>query len=224
MKIEIKHRFNGAVLFSCEADSMKIAVKLAIEAKANLSDADLSGANLSRANLSEANLSRANLSGANLSGADLSGAYLSDADLSGAYLSDADLSRANLSGANLSEANLSRANLSGAYLSDADLSRANLSRANLSEANLSRADLSRVNMDYTNIPMWCGTLKGVKVDFRLVCQMLLHVFALECEDKRFKVVKKAIEKYARVSDKWEYYAEKHGLEDTPRPTGEGGRV
>jgi len=84
---------------------------------------------------------------------------------------------------------------------------------NLSEANLSRADLSRVNMDYTNIPMWCGTLKGVKVDFRLVCQMLLHVFALECEDKRFKVVKKAIEKYARVSDKWEYYAEKHGLED-----------
>jgi hypothetical protein len=133
MKIEIKHRFNGAVLFSCEADSMKIAVKLAIEAKANLSDADLS--------------------------------------------------------------------------------RANLSGANLSEANLSRADLSRVNMDYTNIPMWCGTLKGVKVDFRLVCQMLLHVFALECEDKRFKVVKKAIEKYARVSDKWEYYAEKHGLED-----------
>jgi hypothetical protein len=178
MKIEIKHRFNGAVLFSCEADSMKIAVKLAIEAKANLS---------------EANLSRANLSGA--------------------YLSDADLSRANLSRANLSGANLSEANLSGAYLSDADLSRANLSGANLSEANLSRADLSRVNMDYTNIPMWCGTLKGVKVDFRLVCQMLLHVFALECEDKRFKVVKKAIEKYARVSDKWEYYAEKHGLED-----------
>jgi hypothetical protein len=68
-------------------------------------------------------------------------------------------------------------------------------------------------MDYTNIPMWCGTLKGVKVDFRLVCQMLLHVFALECEDKRFKVVKKAIEKYARVSGKWKYYAEKHGLED-----------
>ena len=129
MKIEIKHRFSGSVLFSCEADSMKSAVKLAIEAKA-----DLSWANLSRANLS---------------GADLSGA----------------------------------------------------------------------NLDYTNIPMWCGTLKGVKVDFRLVCQMLLHVFALECEDKRFLTVKKVIGKFAKLSDKWSYYAEKHGLPDT----GKGGR-
>ena len=116
MKIEIKHRFSGSVLFSCEADSMKSAVKLAIEAKADLSGADLSGANL----------------------------------------------------------------------------------------------------DYTNIPMWCVTLKGVKVDFRLVCQMLLHVFALECEDKRFLTVKKVIGKFAKLSDKWSYYAEKHGLPDTTK--------
>ena len=154
MKIEIKHRFSGSVLFSCEADSMKSAVKLAIEAKA-----DLSWANLSRANLSWADLSGANLSWANLS------------------------------------------------------------RANLSRANLSGADLSGANLDYTNIPMWCGTLKGVKVDFRLVCQMLLHVFALECEDKRFLTVKKVIGKFAKLSDKWSYYAEKHGLPDT----GKGGR-
>ena len=143
MKIEIKHRFSGAVLFSCEAENMKIAVKLAIEAKANLSWAKLSGANLS---------------GADLSGADLSG-------------------------------------------------------ANLSWANLSGANLSGANLDYTNIPMWCVTLKGVKVDVRLVCQMLLHVFALECEDKRFLAVKKVIGKFAKLSDKWCYYAEKHGLED-----------
>jgi hypothetical protein len=58
--------------------------------------------------------------------------------------------------------------------------------------------------------MWCGTLKGVKVDFGLVCQMLLHVFALECEDRRFTAIKKAIQKYAKLSDKWHYYEEKHG--------------
>jgi len=139
MRIEIKHRFNGSVLFSCEAVSMKIAVKLAIEA-----------------------------------GADLSGA---------------DLSRANLSGA--------------------DLSRANLSWADLSRADLLRADLLRANLDYTNIPMWCGALKGIKVDFNLVCQMLLHVFALECADKRFITIKKAIKKYAELSTKWGYYKEIH---------------
>ena len=106
MKIEIKNRFSGAVLFSCKADSMKIAVKLAIEAKADLSWADLSWADLSWADLSWADLSGANLSGANLSGANLSQADLSRADLSGANLSRANLSRADLSGADLSGANL----------------------------------------------------------------------------------------------------------------------
>ena len=71
MRIQIRHRYNYSVLFECEADSMKIAVKLAIKAKANLSGANLSGADLSGANLSRANLSRANLSGADLSGANL---------------------------------------------------------------------------------------------------------------------------------------------------------
>jgi uncharacterized protein YjbI with pentapeptide repeats len=65
---------------------VKIAVKLAIEAKADLSRANLSGANLSGANLSVANLLGANLLGANLSGANLSGANLSGANLSGAAL------------------------------------------------------------------------------------------------------------------------------------------
>jgi hypothetical protein len=57
--------------------------------------------------------------------------------------------------------------------------------------------------------MWCGTLKGVKVDFSLVCQMLLHVFSLECEDKKFLAVKKAIGKFAKMSTKWHYSEEKH---------------
>jgi hypothetical protein len=163
MKIEIKNRFTSEIIFSCEAESMKAAVKLAVDAKANLSQAtlvwaDLSGTNLSGVNLSGVNLSRANLSGANLSGANLSGT--------------------NLSGANLSEANLSGANLTGASL------------------------------DYSAIPMWCGTLENVEVDFGLVCQMLLHVFALRCNDKRFLTVKKVIGEFAKLSTKWRYYERK----------------
>ena len=139
MKIEIKSRFRGNVLFTVEAESWKVALELAVKSGANLFGADLSGANLFGANLSGANLSGANLFGANLSRANLSRANLSRADLFGADLSGANLFGANLFGANLSGANLSRADLFGADLSGANLSRANLSRANLSRANLSGA-------------------------------------------------------------------------------------
>lgn len=71
MKIEIKHRYNYAVLFShtCENNTIKMTVEAA-----NLSGANLSGADLGCANLSGANLGGANLGGANLSGANLNGA------------------------------------------------------------------------------------------------------------------------------------------------------
>ncbi|KAF3997510.1 pentapeptide repeat-containing protein [Glaciimonas immobilis] len=58
MKIEIKHRWNGTVLFSheCEENTMKITLAMAINAQANLSgsnlrDSDLRGSNLSGSNL-----------------------------------------------------------------------------------------------------------------------------------------------------------------------------
>ena len=71
MKIEIKNRWTGGVVFACEAGSMKLAVKAAIAAKANLR---------------RANLERANLEGANLEGADLRGANLERANLRRANL------------------------------------------------------------------------------------------------------------------------------------------
>jgi hypothetical protein len=107
IKIQIKNRFTGSIIFEYEkenntiSDTVKEFIRQEIEenkkSRANLSEADLSWANLSGANLSEANLSEADLSRANLSWADLSRADLSDADLS-----DANLSRAYLSWANLS--------------------------------------------------------------------------------------------------------------------------
>jgi hypothetical protein len=98
---EIKNRWTGEVLFTCEIpegmESGMIARHVAEAAIA--ADADLRGADLRGANLS----------GANLRNADLRNADLRDADLRGA-----DLRGANLSGANLRGANLSGANLSGA--------------------------------------------------------------------------------------------------------------
>ncbi len=84
MKIEIKHRFSGVVVFAGEFLSMAAAVIEAIKSRAAISGANLSGADLSGANLSGADLSGADLSGANLSWANLSGANLSGANLSGA--------------------------------------------------------------------------------------------------------------------------------------------
>ena len=91
MKHEIKNRFTGEVLFTCEVpDGMESgmitrhAVEEAISSYANLRGADLSNADLSYANLRGADLSNADLSYANLRGADLSNADLSYANLSGA--------------------------------------------------------------------------------------------------------------------------------------------
>lgn len=81
MKFEIKNRFTGEVQITAKIDCDKndsesfklgLAVKWAIEKKANLRHADLSYANLRYANLRSANLSYANLRHANLSSADLS--------------------------------------------------------------------------------------------------------------------------------------------------------
>ena len=51
MKIEIKHRVNGSILFSGEFGSTKIAVVAAIRGGADLQGADLQGADLQGADL-----------------------------------------------------------------------------------------------------------------------------------------------------------------------------
>ncbi len=83
---EIKNRWTGEVLFSCEIpDGMESgmiarhAVETAIAEGANLRDADLWGADLWGANLRDANLGGADLWGANLRDANLWGANLRDA-------------------------------------------------------------------------------------------------------------------------------------------------
>jgi len=125
MLYEIKH-WNGTVLVTQEADSLKSAIELLIGRDADLRDAvlrgaDLRGADLRGADLRDVDLRGAVLRGAVLRGADLRGADLRDADLRGAVLRGADLGGADLRGADLGGADLRGAVLRGADLRGADL-------------------------------------------------------------------------------------------------------
>lgn len=46
MKVEIRSRWSGALLFSLDAESLSFAVEAAVKSGANLTDADLTDANL----------------------------------------------------------------------------------------------------------------------------------------------------------------------------------
>ena len=118
IKIEIKNRWTGSVLFEYEKENniLRDTVEEAIKEGADLEGADLEGANLREANLEGANLKGANLRGANLAIANLEGAFLRGANLEGA-----NLKRVNLAAANLAIANLEGADLEGAFLKGADL-------------------------------------------------------------------------------------------------------
>ncbi len=83
MKIEIKCRFDGSILFSHEAEnnSMRLALEAAVSADAYLARANVAGANLDGANLAGAYLAGANLARAYLAGAYLAGAYLAGGEV-----------------------------------------------------------------------------------------------------------------------------------------------
>jgi uncharacterized protein YjbI with pentapeptide repeats len=167
MKIEIKSRWSGSVLFSLETDSWKVALEAAVKRGADLRGANLRGANLRGADLRGANLRGADLRDANLCGADLRGADLRDANLCGADLRGADLRGANLRGANLRGANLRGANLRGANLRDANLRGADLRGADLRDANLRGADLRDADLcgaDLRGADLRDADLTGIRDD------------------------------------------------------------
>ena len=108
----------------------------------------------------------------------------------------ADLSGADLSGADLRYADLRGADLSGADLSGADLSYADLRHADLSGADLSGADLRGANVDFSSWPLWCGSLKGVKVDARIARQLAYHLCSVVCDDPEFTSARNQILPFA----------------------------
>ena len=111
---------------------------------------------------------------ADLSSEDLRGLYLPGADLRGADFRWANLIGADLRNANLIGADLRNANLLFADLRFANLSGANLRDADLSGANLRDADLSGANLDYSCLPLWCGSLQE-HFDDRQLKQIAYHL-------------------------------------------------
>ena len=92
---------------------------------------------------------RADLRGSNLRGSNLSGSNLSDSDLRDSDLRDSNLRHSNLSGSNLRGSNLSG--------------------SNLSDSNLRGAEL-----DYSCLPLWCGSLSA-HFDDRQLKQIAYHL-------------------------------------------------
>ena len=104
-------------------------------------------------------------------------ASLSYADLRGASLKYTDLRGANLSHADLRYASLSHADLSSVDLSDADLRGAGLKGADLRGADLRGADL-----DYSCLPLWCGSLEA-HFDDRQLVQIAYHLVKAGLQSK-----------------------------------------
>ena len=91
-----------------------------------------------------------------------------------------------------------RADLQRANLQRADLRGANLQRADLQRANLRGADLRDADLDYSCLPLWCGS-KSMVVDKRIAAQIAAHFCALDCDDADYLAARAAILEFARTS-------------------------
>ena len=100
--------------------------------------------------------------------------------------------RANLQEINLQWANLQRADLQRADLHWADLHWADLQKADLQGANLQGADLRRTNLhganlqgadiDFSCLPLWCGSLSA-NFDSRQLKQIAYHLVKAGLQSK-----------------------------------------
>ena len=124
---------------------------------------------------------------ANLRGANLEGTNLKRANLKRANLEDA-----NLIGTNLKRANLEDANLGGADCRGANLEDANLGGADFRGANLASANLKGANLDYSCWPLWCGSLRNVRIDKRIFAQLAYHICRVIVDDDECKAAQRAL--------------------------------
>jgi hypothetical protein len=120
----------------------------------------------------------------------------------------ADLTRADLTDANLTNANLMEADLTGADLTGADLTDANLMEADLTGADLTRADLTGADLDFSVLPLWCGSF-GMKVDRNIYTQILYHLCRLDVDDEECREHQKMSMELANKAD----VRERHNLRE-----------
>ena len=136
IKIEIKNRFTGKIIFEFtkENNTIKDTVEEAVKNKISLNGASLDGASLNYASLNDASLNRASLIGASLIGASLIGASLNGASLNYASLNGASLNYASLDKRYLSITRIGSSNRMTTYCFDDDV-------------------------------IWCGCFKGTLQEF-----------------------------------------------------------
>jgi len=80
----------------------------------------------------------------------------------------------------------------------ADLREADLREADLQKANLRGANLRGADLDFSCLPLWCGS-KGMKTDLKIIYQLLAHVVVLDCNEPVFTEIKEKILPYAMKS-------------------------
>ena len=90
-----------------------------------------------------------------------------------------------------------RANLVGADLQRANLRGADLQGANLWGANLRGVDLQGANLDFSDWPLWCGSLDA-RVDRGIAAQLAYHFCRLDCGDPEYLAARDAIRKFANT--------------------------
>ena len=178
LKLQIKNRWSGSVLFVYEKENNTIKDTLiaAVKSGADLGGADLYGAYLR---------------GAYLRGADLRGAHLRGADLDGAYLRGANLRGANLRGADLGGADLRGADLRGAYLGGAYLGGADLYGAYLRGAYLRGAK------EIPYLPLACPS-DGAFIGWKKVRGCLIQLFIPEDAKRCSAITQKCRCEFAKV--------------------------
>ncbi|MDX9778542.1 MAG: pentapeptide repeat-containing protein, partial [bacterium] len=93
----------------------------------------------------------------------------------------ADLTGAKLTGADLRSADLRSADLTGADLRSADLTR----------AGLRSADLTGAKLDFSSLPLWCGSFDMI-VDRRIAAQIAYHFCRLNCDDEEVQEAQRGL--------------------------------
>ena len=66
-----------------------------------------------------------------------------------------------------------------------------------------RADLRWADLDYSCLPLWCGS-QGMTVDKRIAAQIAAHFCALDCDDADYLAARAAILEFAKTSHRASY--------------------
>ena len=74
----------------------------------------------------------------------------------------------------------------------ANLRSADLRSANLEGANLKGANLEGANLDYSCWPLWCGSLRNVRIDKRIFAQLAYHICRVIVDDDECKAAQRAL--------------------------------